>query len=88
VTNPANWTKTYPGSAHVGKLPELPLHVGDTWEEAACPINSSSRPTRRASTPTTRPWRANWARLTPAHVLHDTSAMFCKPEGLSKGTGE
>ncbi|SPM29501.1 polyketide cyclase, partial [Mycobacterium terramassiliense] len=34
VTNPANWTKTYPGSAHVGKLPELPLTVGDTWEEA------------------------------------------------------
>jgi hypothetical protein len=34
VTNPANWTKTYPGSAHIGKLPELPLQVGDTWEEA------------------------------------------------------
>ena len=26
VTNPANWTKTYPGSEHVGKVPEkLPL---------------------------------------------------------------
>jgi hypothetical protein len=34
VTNPANWTKTYPGSAHIGKLPDLPLKVGDTWEEA------------------------------------------------------
>lgn len=34
VTNPENWTKTYPGSAHIGKLPELPLRVGDTWEEA------------------------------------------------------
>ena len=34
VTNLANWTKTYPGSAHIGKLPELPLKVGDTWEEA------------------------------------------------------
>ncbi|ORB75120.1 SRPBCC family protein [Mycobacterium scrofulaceum] len=34
VTNPQNWTKTYPGSAHIGKLPELPLRVGDTWEEA------------------------------------------------------
>jgi len=34
VTNPANWTKTYPGSAHIGSLPELPLKVGDTWEEA------------------------------------------------------
>jgi hypothetical protein len=35
VTNPANWTKTYPGSAHVGSLPEeLPLKVGDTWTEA------------------------------------------------------
>jgi hypothetical protein len=34
VTNPANWTKTYPGSAHIGKLPGLPLKVGDTREEA------------------------------------------------------
>lgn len=25
---------TYPGSAHIGKLPELPLRVGDTWKEA------------------------------------------------------
>jgi hypothetical protein len=33
VTNPANWTKTYPGSAHIANLPELPLRVGDTWEE-------------------------------------------------------
>ncbi|MEV0669634.1 SRPBCC family protein [Mycobacterium sp. NPDC050441] len=35
VTNPANWVKTYPGSAHVGGLPDrLPLEVGDTWTEA------------------------------------------------------
>jgi hypothetical protein len=35
VTNPANWTKTYPGSAQIDKLPEeLPLQVGDTWEES------------------------------------------------------
>jgi hypothetical protein len=34
VTNPENWTKTYPGSAHIGNLPELPPKVGDTWEEA------------------------------------------------------
>jgi hypothetical protein len=34
VTNPANWTKTYPGSAHIGKLPELPLKVGGAWAEA------------------------------------------------------
>ena len=34
VTNPENWTKTYPGSAHIGKLRDLPLNVGDTWEEA------------------------------------------------------
>ncbi|EHB53744.1 hypothetical protein MycrhDRAFT_4207 [Mycolicibacterium rhodesiae JS60] len=33
VTNPANWTKTYPGSNYVGKLDSLPLAVGDTWEE-------------------------------------------------------
>jgi hypothetical protein len=35
VTNPANWVKTYPGSAHIGGLPDtLPLTVGDTWTEA------------------------------------------------------
>ena len=34
VTNPENWTKTYPGSAHIGSLPALPLKVGDTWQEA------------------------------------------------------
>ncbi|GLE53176.1 SRPBCC family protein [Mycobacterium montefiorense] len=34
VTNPQNWTKTYPGSTHIGELPPLPLKVGDTWEEA------------------------------------------------------
>ncbi|GBE63802.1 hypothetical protein MFM001_02640 [Mycobacterium sp. MFM001] len=34
VTNPANWTKTYPGSAHIGDLPQVPLKVGDTWVEA------------------------------------------------------
>lgn len=35
VTNPAKWTKTYPGSAPVGELPkDLPLRVGDTWTEA------------------------------------------------------
>jgi hypothetical protein len=33
VTNPANWTKTYPGSNYVGKLDTLPLAIGDTWEE-------------------------------------------------------
>ena len=33
VTNPENWTKTYPGSAHIDNLPELPLKVGDTWDE-------------------------------------------------------
>ena len=34
VTNPANWTKTYPGSERIGELPEVPLQVGDTWTEA------------------------------------------------------
>ncbi|MCK0177402.1 MULTISPECIES: SRPBCC family protein [Mycobacteriaceae] len=33
ITNPANWTKTYPGSSYVGDLDDLPLRVGDTWEE-------------------------------------------------------
>ena len=29
VTNPANWTKTYPGGPRFGNLPaELPLKVG------------------------------------------------------------
>jgi hypothetical protein len=33
--DPANWTKTYPHSTHVGGLPEkLPLKVGDTWTES------------------------------------------------------
>lgn len=35
VTNPVNWTKTYPGSRHVGEVPgHLPLKVGDTWTES------------------------------------------------------
>lgn len=35
VTDPANWTKTYPGSTHVGELPpQRPLKVGDTWTES------------------------------------------------------
>ncbi|UXA19857.1 SRPBCC family protein [Mycobacterium sp. SMC-4] len=34
VTNPANWPKTYPGSAHVGTVPDtLPLAIGDSWTE-------------------------------------------------------
>lgn len=34
VTDPANWTKTYPGSAHIEGLPDrLPLQVGDAWSE-------------------------------------------------------
>ena len=43
VTNPANWTKTYPGSERIGKLPEVPLKVGDTWEEV---ITAPGRPVR------------------------------------------
>lgn len=35
VTNPVNWTKTYPGSDHVGEVPtSLPLKIGDVWTEA------------------------------------------------------
>jgi hypothetical protein len=35
VTNPADWTKTYPGSAHITNVPdELPLQVGDTRKES------------------------------------------------------
>lgn len=32
--NPQNWATTYPGSAHIGRLPELPLKAGDTWVQA------------------------------------------------------
>jgi hypothetical protein len=35
VSNPANWTKTYPGGPLIRNLPnELPLRVGDMWDEA------------------------------------------------------
>jgi hypothetical protein len=35
VTNPANWTKTYPGGLQIRNLPDgLALKVGDTWDEA------------------------------------------------------
>jgi hypothetical protein len=35
VTNPANWPKTCPGSAHITNLPgHLPLKVGDIWQES------------------------------------------------------
>ncbi len=35
VTSPANWTKTYPGSARITDLPdELPLKISDTWHES------------------------------------------------------
>jgi len=40
VTNPANWTKTYPGSAHITNLRRtLPLQVGDTWAETGPDAN-------------------------------------------------
>jgi hypothetical protein len=40
ATNPANWPKLYPGSAHVGEVPtHLPLQVGDTWTEAGQDAN-------------------------------------------------
>lgn len=35
VTNPANWTKTYPNAPRISGLPAaLPLKVGDTWQES------------------------------------------------------
>jgi hypothetical protein len=35
VSNPGNWTKTYPGGPQIRNVPaELPLKVGDTWGEA------------------------------------------------------
>ena len=35
VTDPCNWTKTYPGSAHVGNVSnDMPLKIGDTRTEA------------------------------------------------------
>ena len=34
VTNPANWTKSYPGAPVVKVDADLPLKVGDTWTES------------------------------------------------------
>lgn len=35
VTNPANWTKTYPNAPRISGLDgTLPLRVGDTWQES------------------------------------------------------
>ena len=35
VSNPANWSLTYPGGPIIRNLPgRLPLEVGDTWDEA------------------------------------------------------
>ena len=34
VTNPTNWTRAYPGSPRISNVPELPLKVGDTWDES------------------------------------------------------
>ena len=34
VTNPVNWTKSYPGAPHVKVPDHLPLNVGDTWTES------------------------------------------------------
>jgi hypothetical protein len=33
---------TYPGSAHIGKLPPLPLKVGDTWAKRVATVIGSS----------------------------------------------
>jgi hypothetical protein len=44
VTNPVNWTKTYPHSVHIGGLPDtLPLKVGDTWTESGPDANRWDR---------------------------------------------
>jgi hypothetical protein len=34
VTNPANWTRSYPGNPRISNVPNLPLKVGDTWDES------------------------------------------------------
>lgn len=35
VTNPANWTKTYPNAPRISGLPDTGvLKVGDTWQES------------------------------------------------------
>lgn len=35
VTNPVNWSKTYPGGPRISGVPaDLPLVVGATWQEA------------------------------------------------------
>lgn len=55
VTNPANWTRTYPGEPRVSGLPStLPLRVGDTWQEAH---PSADRIFTWQLGVATRPWR-------------------------------
>ena len=34
VTDPTNWTTAYPGNPRISNVPQLPLKVGDTWDEA------------------------------------------------------
>jgi hypothetical protein len=77
VTNPQNWTKTYPGSAHIGKLPPLPLKVGDTWEEADPDGNrAQTRPAARSALRAGNPARIDAYHKAVARELGqiDTSA--------------
>lgn len=34
VTDPANWTRAYPGRPRISNVPGIPLAVGDTWDES------------------------------------------------------
>ena len=52
VTDPRNWPKAYPGSSHIVGVANLPLQVGDEWNEGAPPrvftwrLITAARPTK------------------------------------------
>ncbi len=48
VTNPANWTKTYPGSERIGELPEVPTARRACWtgRSGGAAIPAANSPTR------------------------------------------
>ncbi|KAK3080912.1 hypothetical protein LTS18_012017 [Coniosporium uncinatum] len=55
VSNPANWGKTYKGSAgladsHAHQGLRLPLQIGDTWTEKVCLEHNTYAPTWRLAT--------------------------------------
>jgi hypothetical protein len=56
----------------------------EAYTHAPLPDQLFQQANRGGSTPNTRPSRASSARLTPALVVRDTLAVFCKAEDLPK----